>query len=149
MTTENIKFTGGRELAKMLKEMGDPTLVRRYVSAEQRKAAKDIILPEIVKQAPEQSGRLRQFIGVGAQRRRNYVRTVLGLVRLSKAMMAKGLNYDAYYGRFVELGTRYQKPQHFMLNAFYSKREPFLAAYIPALKARVIKEAEKHKNRSA
>jgi HK97 gp10 family phage protein len=94
-----------------------------------------VIRDDAIRRAPEDTGRLKQFIGRSGGRVKTgddrFQATVLvGLIRLTKAQQRKtGLTQDAYYGKFVEFGTRFQRAEPFLRPAFDSQKENFIDAF--------------------
>lgn len=140
---KSFELQGGKELAKKLKELPDKLSVK-VVRQAGLKHAKSI--QAAAKQnAPEDTGRLRHFVGRGSRylRRDGKVRIMVGLIKMRKTQLAKqGLNSDAWYGILVEKGTKFQRAQEWLKRAFDETAPEFLEAYMGEMKALVTKYAQ-------
>lgn len=135
MASGTIYLSGFKELSDMLLALGG-ALGGEVLKRATYKCS-TVIRDEAIKRAPEDTGRLKQFIGRSSGKittgDSRYAATVLvGLVRLSKSRSRKikglDLTEDAYYGKFVEFGTAYQAAQPFLRPAFDTQKEAFIEA---------------------
>lgn len=125
-----ISTYGFKECSDALLALGG-SIAQKKLKAALYKAS-IVIRDDAINRAPEDSGRLKHFIGRSGGKTSTadsrYAATVLvGLVRLSSRQRKKeGLTQDAYYGKFVEFGTRFQKAEPFLRPAFDTQKENFI-----------------------
>lgn len=134
MISGEIKLTGFKELNDLLLQL--PDAVGGKVLSKATYEAATVIREDAQARAPERTGRLRQFIGRGRGRSKSddrYEAVVLvGLLSLSgkeKQNYREGKTrvlFDAFYGKFIEFGTRFMGAQPFLRPAFDSKKEDFI-----------------------
>ena len=145
-----------REAAKLLRKLPDEFVVKD-VKAE-TKAGMQVVKKDAIARAPVDTGRLREMIEIksGFSKRQALVFARVGLVSLNRKAREKiqqkktegklGLaefETDAFYGKFVELGTEHQAPQPFLRPAFDQNIRTVFAQYGDNLKRRLEKRAAK------
>ncbi|MCA0314224.1 MAG: HK97 gp10 family phage protein [Candidatus Melainabacteria bacterium] len=153
---------GFKEVGQALKSLGD-----EFAPAILRKALLDaavIIRDEAMRRAPVDSGRLSQLIGrssgiskgevfakvAGIELRSKFGKKAM-IKAIKKKKIGKGKNgivltETAYWDRFVEYGTRFQKAQPYLRPAFDAKAEEFAAHVRDNMQKRIDKFIAKQKN---
>jgi HK97 gp10 family phage protein len=111
-----VTVEGAKELDNWLGDMGDQCADIVYKATA---AGGDIILDHAKTAAPEgETGRLKRNITMGPVKPRKSksgkVATDRASVQIGFNRTKKGAADDAYYGVFVELGTKFQKARFFL-----------------------------------
>jgi len=112
----SITGIGFPELERKLKELA-PKVQKKVVRSAMRRVAKDIVLPAARSGAPVRSGVLKASLAVKAMKARK--RAVFGVQVQTREGWFKG---EAYYGAFVELGTRTMKAKPYLRPALNENR---------------------------
>lgn len=162
------KITGDSNfaaIAKGLRELPDKFVVQD-VKAIQKECWMTVKNAAIAK-APQDTGRLREMIivKVGYSKRTKQVFAIVGLRKIGSKERAKirkrkeegklktfVAESDAYYGVFVEFGTRFQRSQPFMRPAFDENFRSVFTEYGAKLRARLenrVRKLERQKRRVA
>lgn len=131
------KVHGLEEVLKSMEQFTDE-IKEKMVRSEMWKAS-EAIRDEAIRLAPEDEGRLKEFIGRISKKSPDGMQAIvkIGLVELNKSHIKRGLSSDAYYGMFVELGTEHQPAQPFLRPAFDGKKEEYLARLTEGLRLQV------------
>ena len=134
----NFKVTveGAKELDKFLEGMGDDA--GRLINAAVKEGG-EIPLKAAKANAPVDTGKLQRNIvmqpvvtraGRGGRRRR----IQSGSVKIGFNRTRKGAEDDAYYGSFVELGTKKQPARYYLRDAVDKNKEAIANAITSAFK---------------
>lgn len=122
-----VSVIGAKELEQLLEGMGDDAA--RHIEAAVRRGGQ-IALAAAKQSVPVDTGKLRDSIKLESIQRKaakagSKKRIVSGSVKLG--FNSKGKN-GAYYGSFVELGTKYQKATFFLRDAVDRNKVKIAAA---------------------
>lgn len=130
MTEVVSKVQGLAEVGEMLR--GLPEKVReKIIRGAMRKAGNDL-RDSVIEKTPVLSGDLKKSI-----------KLVVGFSRRSETMVATVMDTQpAFYGRFVEMGTRHSKAQPFMRPAMESQADSAIETLRAALEAGIEKAAK-------
>lgn len=156
----NIDFADIREL---LKQLPDEFILKDIRQVQRKEWSK--VADEAKRLAPMDTGGLRKMIvtKVGYDKRNKVVFANFGLRKIrtkerqrirdqnakrqfNPGVKGGGLEYDAYYGLYLEFGTRKMKAQPFMRPAFDNNFHQVLSDYADALKQKLEWRLEKLKN---
>ncbi len=134
----NYKITidGAKELGKALEGMGDDAA---ELVAKATEAGGEIALRDAKARAPVDTGRLQRNIVMSRVKKRagkagTKKRTLSAAVTIGFSGSKKGSEDDAYYGPFVELGTKYQSARFFIRDAVDKNKAAISAAIVDAFK---------------
>ena len=135
----NIQIEGGDQIAKMLSEFG-PKYEKQVARKSLQKAAEPV-LAKAKETCPADTGRLRDTLTKELRTKKGFAFVGIGAASISGKSfgkrIGKGLTGDAYYIKFVEFGTRYQKATHFLRNALESTTEEAVGIYAETSRAGV------------
>lgn len=142
---KEFSFTGGEQLADDLKHLGD-AVSARLVMRSMANAA-EVIREAASAAAPADKGILKNNIVKQGKyaKSRNLVLMLVGLRR--NALKTAGV--DVYYGRFVEFGTKNQRPQPFLRPAFFLHKAAFVDILVGELRPRVNRAIAKLKSQKS
>ena len=104
-----IELEGMQELLNRLEEMGKEG--KKIENAALKKAG-EVLQEEIQKEAPTDSGNLKDNIEVGKIKKNK-----------EGSYVQVGTNDKSWYGKFVEFGTTKMSANPFMSRAYQSKKE--------------------------
>jgi HK97 gp10 family phage protein len=145
-----VTINGGGQIANVLKKLPDE-FIKKDVMRVQRVQMKPI-LAAVKEATPVDFGLLAEDMIMSCRMRDGNVVGRIGILVITgkqrERLRAKyaslgtmGQLYDAYYGVFVEFGTKFQKPQRFMTRVFddHAKifADDFAEALWPELNSRV------------
>lgn len=152
-----------KDIAGLLRQLPDK-FIKQDVRVVQKEQWEEVA-KEARRLVPVDTGRLKEMIVVKAgyskkagavfatvalrrigRRERGKVREKKLQRSLGYAVKTDGIEYDSYYGVFVEFGDQHQKAQPFMRPAFDTKHREILANYTVALEARLTRRLEKLKD---
>lgn len=123
-----IEVAGAKQLMRKLQRM-QKTEVAKAVRKGSRAASK-MIAARAVEDAPQRTGGVRKAIKVRAlPRSRKWTGTQVTM---------KVAGNPAYWGAFVELGTKKQKAQHFIKRATESVRSAAGAVFVETIQAGIV-----------
>ena len=128
-----LTISGSRELARKLEEL--PKRVHRKVLSQAMRAAARVVQARAKALAPVDTGLLKRSLKIRAIRRNR--RGNVG-VTLSTRAVDFG---PAFYGSFVEYGTRKLRGRRFIKRAFDESKDAALAIAEGAIRVGVIREA--------
>lgn len=146
-----------KEIAGLLRDLPDKFIVQdvRKVQRDQW----DRVSDEAKRLVPVDTGRLQEMImnKAGYARSKGVVFSTVGLRRIrkkerikiqarkaqGKARKSDALEYDAWYGVFVEFGTRKMQKEPYLRPAFDKLYRPILSDYTDELKARLERRLDK------
>lgn len=144
----NIDAPGLKELARELKKL--PEAVSAKMVRAEMGAASKVTVDAAQRNAPVDSGRLQLQIGKQTAIKGDQIFVRVGVLLTSKkgierSLKKKGdgkskgavLTHDAYYDFMVELGTEKQAAQPFLMPAFDSTKEEYVARLTAGLRKRL------------
>jgi HK97 gp10 family phage protein len=126
--TFHVSIQGIQELDKKLREM--PFRLKGHSLRKAVEKGADVLEREMIVRAKRRSGNLAMNIETGKSRVRKDG---------SVAEVSVGPNKKAWYGRWVELGSRFMKAQPFMRPALRSKAADIVNAIRQELAVRLMK----------
>ncbi len=134
---EELQIKGLKELDARLKKL--PDVVQRRILGAATAAAARVVQKSAKSQAPAKTGRLKKNIVVRTKRTRT------GTVsRVTLRTKGKGTDpKNAYYGRFVEFGTKKQAARPFLRPAFDSNVNQAIQTMRKKIAQRLEAEARK------
>lgn len=140
-----FKVRGFEGIYQSLKSLPEEIAAKAVRRAQFESAA--LIKDEAKRRAPAREGRIKEFVDRQAFRDKSsgkiFVR--VGIRKVSKKQLKRmKLTADAYYATFVEWGTRFQRAQHFMRDAFVSTRDRWVAVYEEDLRKQVDSVLKSH-----
>jgi HK97 gp10 family phage protein len=147
VTSGAIKLSGFKELSDGLMEFPD-ALGGSVLKKGLYKSAV-VIRDAAQARCPVDTGHLRDFIGRGVGKPENSDRyeavVLVGLVSMSKSIAKKrGMVLpNAFYGKFVEFGTRFSAAEPFLGPAFDTQIDTFLDYFSDELSAAIDLQWEK------
>lgn len=130
-----IKIDGLKELRRELRKL--PGNVQRRVIQSATRAGAVIIRDEARRRAPKDRGILEKSIIIKKSRRSSN----------SSIVFSIGPSKKAYYGYFVELGTRFQSPQPFLVPALVENEGAIIKQMANRMRRGVIREVRKLKTK--
>lgn len=137
-----FKVNNLKEVVDSMKDFTNDIQEKLVVQSSFRAAA--VIRDEAQRRAPEDEGRLRHLIGRITKRSKDGLTATVkvGLLKLNRTLQKQGIENDAYYGMFVELGTEFQKAQPYLRPAFDMQKERYTVEMTEELK-QLIERARK------
>lgn len=121
----SLKITGLREVNAKLRSLADD--VRRKVLIQGTAAGAKVIKEEAGRRAPQRTGNLSRNLGTWVSSKNN------GEIAEARVKPKK----KAYYGRFVELGTRKMRARPFLRPALDASGQAAVDRLAEKLKERV------------
>lgn len=134
------------ELSKKLKKFPHDLQDRVVIFATRKSALR--LRKEVKARAPMHTGFLRQSIGISKIKERDskvgHIEYFVGIRRRVKSKLAPmrggGKLPTAFYGAFLEEGTKYMKKKPFMLESLEKSEDELLAEFKKGFKAKFEKE---------
>lgn len=129
----DIQVDGLVDLEKALKAL--PAVVSKRLINTATRAGASVISREARKLVPKRSGVLRKNIGVQRHKRQSRPHSVLYKV---------GWKGDGFYGRFLELGTRYQAARPHLRPALDANKREAINRIRVILWRGIVRESKKY-----